>query len=49
MIKWLRILITKKGLMKSKKSQYLFNQMFKPYTKKEIKEVVKRNKGDDKK
>jgi len=39
LIKWLRILITKKRLMKSKKSQYLFNQMFKPPTKKDFKRI----------
>ncbi len=28
--------------MKSKKSQYLFNQIFKPYTKKEVKKDLKK-------
>ena len=41
-MKWLKILFTKKGFNKSKKSQYLFNQMFKPPTKKEIKEVIEK-------
>ena len=27
-IKWIRILFTKKGLMKTKELQYLFNRMF---------------------
>lgn len=42
MLKWLKILFTPKGLMKSKKSQYLFNEIFKPYTKKEIKEIERK-------
>ena len=33
-------MFTKKRLMKSKKSQYLFNQMF--WTKKDIKKDIKR-------
>lgn len=28
LIKWIRILFTKKKLMKTKKLQYLFNEMF---------------------
>lgn len=36
-MKWLKILFTKKRLMKSKKSQYIFNQMFRPYSKREVK------------
>ena len=43
MMKWIRILFTKKRLMiSSKKSQYLFNEMFKPDSKKEINERLKR-------
>ena len=41
LIKWIKILFTNKKLMKSKKSQYLFNEMFKPYTKKEVKRDLK--------
>ena len=39
LFKWLKILFTKKGLMKTKKSQYLFNQIFKPPTKKDFKRI----------
>jgi len=42
LIKRIRILFTRKGLMTSKKSQFYFNQMFKPYSKKEMKELKKR-------
>jgi len=41
MIKWIKILFTKKRLMKSKKSQYLFNEIFKPFSKKDIKLIIK--------
>jgi len=40
-IKWIKILFTKKRLMKTKKLQYLFNEMFKPSTSKEIKKWLK--------
>jgi hypothetical protein len=40
--KWIRIVFTKKKLMTSKKSQFLFNQIFKPMTKKEIKKDMKK-------
>ena len=40
-IKWIKILFTKKKLMKSKKLQYLFNQIYKPSTSKEIKKQLK--------
>ena len=43
LIKWLRILFTKKRLMKTKKLQYLFNEMFRPASKKEIRELTFRN------
>ena len=42
LVRKIKILFTKKRLMTSKKSQFLFNEMFKPYTKKEIKEIDKR-------
>jgi len=40
--KWIKILSTKKRLMKSKKSQYEFNEIFSPYTKREVKKDLKR-------
>lgn len=42
--KWIKILFTKKGLMKTKKLQYLFNQMFKSSSSKEIKKWLKEQK-----
>lgn len=36
-LKWIKILFTKKRLMKSKRLQYLFNECFTPTSKKEIK------------
>lgn len=40
-IRFIKILFTKKGFNKNKKSQYFFNQIFKPYTKKEVKQKLK--------
>ena len=37
-------LFTPKGIMISQYSQFLFNQMFEPYSDKEIQEIIKRNK-----
>lgn len=44
--KWINVLFTKKRLNKSKKSQYLFNLMFKPHTSKEVKKNLKQWKKD---
>jgi len=41
MIKCIKILFTKSRLMKTKKSQYLFNQIFKPFSKKDIKKLIR--------